>query len=103
MNKIEAIRGFISFLLILIVFVSALFTVRYLMSKRTPKEDTKAGSEPVMLVPSDQDTGGSSGSGDMFTIDGYYDSLENYNSMYDLNNDGVINSYDYYLLQSLVY
>lgn len=86
MNKIEAIRGFITFFLIVLVLSSVFFTVRFIASKRTFKEDTKAVSN----------------SNNGVTMGGYINSLNNFDSRYDLNNDGVINSYDYYLLQPLI-
>jgi len=86
MNKIEAIRGFITFFIVILVLFSVFFTIRFIVSKKTLKEDTKAGSN----------------SNNTITMEGYINSLNNFDSKYDLNNDGVINSYDYYLLQPLI-
>ena len=44
MNKIEAIRGFITFFIVILVLFSVFFTIRFIVSKKTLKEDTKAGS-----------------------------------------------------------
>ena len=86
MNKIEAVRGFITFFLIALILISVFFTIKFIASKKTFKEDTEAVSN----------------SNNGPTIEGYTNSLGSFDSKYDLNNDGIINSYDYYLLQLLI-
>jgi len=96
MNKVEAIRGFLTFLVIFLVILTSFLSVKFIMSNRSLKGQSSAvipsklPAEPV--VP---DSGKSA-----LSMDGFNKAELNFDPAYDLNSDGVINMYDYYLLGS---
>ncbi|MFH1565618.1 MAG: hypothetical protein ABIB98_00250 [bacterium] len=104
MNKAEGIRGFLTFCLLLLVVVFLFFSVKFIISKRTLKEESKA--KQVISVPpvtnniSSVDNALSKPPEEPISLQGFENALSLYDVRYDLNKDNVINMYDYYLLSS---
>lgn len=90
MNKIEGVRGFLTFCLIVAAFVFLFITVKFIISQRTLRDNSKAEQENIL--PEDIN----------LSLTGFQKALSSYDVSYDLNKDKVINMYDYYLLVPLL-
>ena len=107
MNKVEGFKGFVTFCLILIAIVLLFFSVRFIISKRTLKDESKASVViPESVISSDNvlppATQVPPVAEEPLSLQGGQQALSLQDFRYDLNKDGVVNMYDYYLLVFLL-
>ncbi|OIP97939.1 hypothetical protein COT69_02010 [candidate division WWE3 bacterium CG09_land_8_20_14_0_10_39_24] len=103
MNKVEGVKGFLTFCLILVALFLLFFSVRFVMGKRILKENSEAVGvvdivQPESLlkedIPADTEP--------PLSVVSFQGALSAYDVRYDFNKDNTINMYDYYLLISLL-
>jgi len=105
MNKIEGLRGFLTFCLLLLALIILFLSVRFIISKRTLREESEASSvsqeKPMLEEIPVAAPSGAQVSIEPVSAQGFQQALSEQDLRYDLNEDSIVNMYDYYLLVSL--